>query len=224
VARVRTERHHRDTAWQRFLPGGPLAFLPVADGWSSIVWTLPTSAAEDMRVLDTVAFHEALGEAFAYRLGKITHSEERELYPLRRLHAEHYVRERVALIGDAAHAIHPLAGQGINLGLLDAAAVAEVVLAARHQQRDFGSRHVLRRYERWRRGDNMLMMSVMDGFNRLFSNRLPALARVRNLALSAMDVAHPAKEVLARHAMGLAGELPSLARRPADTSQHRVYI
>jgi 2-octaprenylphenol hydroxylase len=215
VARVRTERDHRDTAWQRFLPGGPLAFLPVADGWSSIVWTMPAAAAQEMQVLDKAAFHEALGEAFGFRLGAITGSGPRELHPLRRLHADHYVRERAALVGDAAHAIHPLAGQGINLGLLDAATLAEVVLEARDRQRDIGSLPVLRRYERWRRGDNLLMMSIMDGFNHLFSNRLPVLGWVRNLGLTAVDVARPAKDRLMRHAMGLAGDLPALARRPA---------
>lgn len=214
VARVKTEHHHQDTAWQRFLPGGPLAFLPVADGWSSIVWTLPSAAAEDMRVLEDAAFHKALGKAFGFRLGRITDSGPRELYPLRRLHAEHYVRERVVLAGDAAHAIHPLAGQGINLGLLDAATLAEIVLEARDRQRDIGALPVLRRYERWRRGENLLMMSVMDGFNRLFGNTFPVLGWLRNLGLTAMDVASPVKEILARHAMGLAGDLPALARRP----------
>lgn len=213
VAAVLTEQHHGDTAWQRFLPGGPLAFLPMADGWSSIVWTLPESEIDAVLALERPDFHAALGEAFDLRLGEIVDSGPRESWPLRRLHAEHYVRERVALAGDAAHAIHPLAGQGVNLGLLDAAALAEVILAARSQGKDPGSLPVLRRYERWRRGDNLMMMSAMDAFNLLFSNTRTTLRWTRNLGLSIMNRAGPAKDTLMRHAMGLAGDLPALARR-----------
>ena len=213
VAAVLTEQHHGDTAWQRFLPGGPLAFLPMAEGWCSIVWTLPESEIDAVLALDRHDFHAALGEAFDHRLGSIVDSGSRESWPLRRLHAEHYVRERVALAGDAAHAIHPLAGQGVNLGLLDAAALAEVILAARSQRKDPGSLPVLRRYERWRRGDNLMMMSAMDAFNLLFSNTRTSLRWTRNLGLSLMNRANPAKGALMRHAMGLAGDLPVLARR-----------
>lgn len=212
VARVLTEHDHQATAWQRFLPDGPVAFLPTADGWCSIVWTLPAGTAQHMLTADKPVFHEALGEALDFRLGRIVDSETREVFPLQRLHAAHYVREHVALVGDAAHAIHPLAGQGINLGLLDAAALAEVVLNARKQQRRIGSLHVLRRYERWRRGDNQLMMTAMDGFNRLFGNTQPLLSRLRNLGLSLAERVTPAKALLARRAMGLAGDLPALAR------------
>lgn len=211
VALVRTELPHRDTAWQRFLPGGPLAFLPMHDGRCSIVWTRPTDEVNALLALDQENFHAALGEAFDFRLGRIIDSGLREAYPLRRLHADHYVSERVALIGDAAHAIHPLAGQGVNLGLLDAATLAEVVATAWRSGKDPGTLPVLRRYERWRRGDNLLMMSAMDGFNRLFSNTQPPLQWVRNLGLSLMNKAGPARQVLMRHAMGLGGDLPAIA-------------
>jgi 2-octaprenylphenol hydroxylase len=211
VALVKTAGPHRETAWQRFLPGGPLAFLPVQDGWSSIVWTMPSADIDRMMTLGQAAFHAELGAAFAFRLGEITDSGEREAWPLQRMHAEHYVMARAALIGDAAHVIHPLAGQGVNLGLLDAAALSEVILDAKQRDRDPGSLRVLRRYERWRRGDNLLMLSTMDGINRLFSNTQPALGRARNLGLSLVNKSGTAREFFMRHAMGLGGDLPALA-------------
>ena len=217
VALVKTAEPHRDTAWQRFLPGGPLAFLPMQDGWSSIVWTLPAADIDRMLTLDQATFHAELGAAFAFRLGEITDSEEREAWPLQRMHAEHYVVARAALIGDAAHAIHPLAGQGVNLGLLDAAALSEVIIDAKQQGRDLGSLRVLRRYERWRRGDNLLMMSAMDGINRLFSNTRTPLGLVRNLGLSLVNKSGTAREIFMRHAMGLGGDLPALATDQSRT-------
>jgi len=217
VARVATEFPHQATARQRFLPGGPLAFLPMEENWSSIVWTLPTAGIAGMLALERDIFHAALGQAFDLRLGRIVDSERRESFPLMRLHAEHYVRERVALMGDAAHAIHPLAGQGVNLGLLDAAVLAEVVLAARSCGGDPGSLSVLRRYERWRRGDNLLMMSAMDGFSVLFGNELGPVRWLRNFGLSMVNAAGPAKDLLMRHAAGLAGDLPVLARERVDS-------
>ena len=218
VARVKTAEPHAATAWQRFLPGGPLAFLPMQEGWSSIVWTLPTAEAARIMELDRDAFHEELATAFDCRLGSIVDSGEREAWPLRRMHAEHYVIKRAALIGDAAHAIHPLAGQGVNLGLLDAAALTEVIVAARQAGRDPGTLRVLRRYERWRRGDNLLMMSAMDALNRTFSNARSPLMRVRNLGLSLVNRSGLLRQLFMRHAMGLGGDLPSLATVSEEVS------
>ena len=214
VGLVKTSEPHRDTAWQRFLPGGPLAFLPMRDGWSSIVWTLPTGEAERVMGLDREAFHVELADAFERRLGDIVDSGERESWPLRRMHAEHYVESRVALIGDAAHAIHPLAGQGVNLGLLDAASLSEVVVAAVQDDRDPGALRVLRRYERWRRGENLLMMSAMDLINRTFSNAQAPLGRLRNLGLSLANRSATVRQLFMRHATGLSGDLPALAVAP----------
>jgi len=218
VALVKTSEPHRDTAWQRFLPGGPLAFLPLQDGWSSIVWTLPTAEAERIMNLDRPAFHEELAGAFAGRLGTVTDSGARESWPLQRMHAEHYVLARAALMGDAAHAIHPLAGQGVNLGLLDAAALTDVIVAARQDGRDPGALRVLRRYERWRRGENLLMMSAMDALNRTFSNTQSPLTRLRNLGLSLVNNSGMLRQVFMRHAMGLDGDLPAMARISGEVS------
>ena len=164
--------------------------------------------------LDRGAFHEELAAAFDCRLGSIVDSGKREAWPLRRMHAEHYVIKRTALIGDAAHAIHPLAGQGVNLGLLDAAALT----AARQAGRDPGTLRVLRRYERWRRGDNLLMMSAMDALNRTFSNARSPLMRARNLGLSLVNRSGLLRQLFMRHAMGLGGDLPALATVSEEAS------
>lgn len=212
VAVVGTEQAHQETAWQRFLPDGPLAFLPLRDGRSSIVWSTSPQQADALCALDEAEFLERLGEAFAHRLGRITAVGERARFPLRRLHARHYVLDRLALVGDAAHVIHPLAGQGVNLGLLDAATLAEVVLETRAAGRDPGLLANLRPYERRRRGDNRTMQLAMDGFKDLFGAVAPPLRLLRNIGLGLVDRAGPLKQTLARHAMGLAGDLPTMAR------------
>ena len=212
VANVRTAEPHQATAWQRFLPTGPLAFLPLADGRCSIVWATTPERAGALLTLDESDFAQALAEAFDWRLGAILEVGPRLAFPLRRQHAHAYVKPGLALIGDAAHVIHPLAGQGVNLGLLDAAALAEVILDAVAAGHDLGSLKVLRRYERWRKGDNLLMMGVMDGFKRLFGATPPPVRLLRNLGLNLTDAAGPLKHRIARRAMGLDGDLPRLAR------------
>lgn len=212
VANIRTAEPHQETAWQRFLPSGPLAFLPLADGACSIVWSTSPEHADALLSSDEAAFCQALGEAFDWRLGSILQVGPRGAFPLRLQHAHHYVKPGLALIGDAAHVVHPLAGQGVNLGLLDAATLAEVLLDASAAGQDIGAFKVLRRYERWRKADNLLMLGIMDGFKRLFGTSLPPVPLLRNIGLTLTDTLTPIKNLIARRAMGLEGDLPQLAR------------
>jgi 2-octaprenylphenol hydroxylase len=212
VVNVRSAEPHQETAWQRFLPTGPLAFLPLHDGRCSIVWSTTPEQADSLLALDQCDFGAALAEAFGRRLGAIVEVGPRAAFPLRLQHAHTYVKPGIALIGDAAHVVHPLAGQGVNLGLLDAATLAEVVSDALAAGHDFSSFKVLRRYERWRKGDNLLMLGVMDGFKRLFGNTLPPVQLLRNIGLNLTDAVGPLKNRIARRAMGLEGDLPRLAR------------
>lgn len=208
VAQVGTEKPHRHTAWQRFLPSGPLAFLPLSNGDCSIVWSCRRALAEELMGLEDEAFRRRLTEAFASRLGEVSAVGPRGTFPLLSAHADRYAHQRSVLIGDAAHVVHPLAGQGANLGMADAAALAEVLVNARARGRDIGGRPALRRYERWRKGDNLAMVGAMRGFNALFGSQDKVLSRVREIGLRATDSAGPVKRLFARYAMGLGGDLP----------------
>jgi len=216
VANVSHELPHQATAWQRFRETGPLAFLPLADGRSSIVWSTSPGQAAELSALDEETFCTRLGEAFDYRLGQVTGTGPRGVFPLRLSHTEQYVKHRLALVGDAAHAIHPLAGQGVNLGFMDAAQLADVVLEARQQGRDFGALHTLRRFERARKGENIAMLGAMDVFKRLFSNDIVPLRLLRNAGLDIADRITPVKNLFLRRALGTIGEIPSLARPVLD--------
>lgn len=212
VAIVKSTRHHQDTAWQRFLPSGPLAFLPLSDGRCSIVWSADDQRADELLAMDEQTFCRELAQAFDYTLGEVEAVSARAAFPLVRRHATHYVKPGLALIGDAAHTIHPLAGQGVNLGILDAAALAEVLLQARSRGQKLSSITTLRKYERWRRADNSLMMYSMSGFKNLFSNQQPGLSLLRNAGLDLVNGLGPIKHRFMRHAMGLEGDLPQMAR------------
>lgn len=212
VAHLSTKKPHCNTARQRFLPGGPLALLPLADGRVSLVWSLDDPRADEIRALDDAQFCAAVAQASEYVLGEITGTTIRAAFPLQRLRARAYVRPRLALIGDAAHAVHPLAGQGMNLGLLDVAALSAVIHAAVARERDIGDLAVLRRYERARKGDNLAMIVALDGFKRLFGNDIRPVALLRNAGLNAVDRFTPLKSAFMRRAMGLNGKMPPPSR------------
>lgn len=216
VANVRTEWPHGATAWQRFLPSGPLAFLPLYDGRCSIVWSTTPGRARQLLGLDPAAFCAELLEASEGVLGRVLDVGPRAAFPLALRYAERYVMAGLALVGDAAHRVHPLAGQGVNLGFLDAAELAAVVGAARAAGRDIGGLATLRRYERARKGANLAMLAAMDGFERLFGAGALVPRMLRNFGLGAVDRLTPVKHVFMRQALGLVGELPPLARPGAD--------
>jgi 2-octaprenylphenol hydroxylase len=215
VATVRIEHAHEHIARQKFLATGPLAFLPLPEPHTcSIVWSADSARAEALMALDDAAFRTELQAAFGSALGVVESVSARAALPLALSHAHEYVHERVALVGDAAHTVHPLAGQGVNLGFLDAAQLAEVLLAAQEREQDIGAFPVLRRYERARKADNFSMVAMTGGFRYLFSNRLPGLTTLRNRGLDLVDAATPLKYLIVRRASGLDGDLPRLACRP----------
>lgn len=193
VAYIQTERPHEDTAWQRFLPGGPLALLPFTEGRSSIVWTLPDAEATRVLALDDDAFARELTLASAAQLGQARPVSARAAFPLRRQLAQQYVSGRILLIGDAAHVVHPLAGQGVNLGLRDVAGLRTLIRDAQSRRVDWSAPHRLARWARQRRSESTAAAYAFDGINRLFSNDEMHLTLVRGPLL------------------GLAGRLPPLA-------------
>ncbi len=216
VTSVRCSEPHQRTAWQRFTDDGPLAFLPLErDGdqhWCSIVWSVTELEARCLMALDDAAFRAALGRAFEQRMGEVEEVDPRLCIPLRQRHAKRYVQPGLALIGDAAHTIHPLAGQGVNLGLLDAAVLAEVIEAAMARGERPEDVRVLSRFERRRMPHNLAMMAAMEGFERLFQADPLPLRWLRNTGLKAVQALPEAKALFVRQALGLSGDLPALAR------------
>ena len=212
VCVIHPAKPHGEVARQRFLPTGPLAFLPLSDGSISIVWSADDAEATRLMSLTDSEFCAELTQASEGVLGGVTACGKRAAFPLRRQHAETYIAPRTVLIGDAAHVVHPLAGQGANLGFLDAAALVETLSEARDDGRDFGQPRVLRRYERWRRGDNFTTLWAMEGFHRLFHAGNPLIAGARNLGFQVFDGAGPVKRAVMRQAMGMRRDLPRLAQ------------
>ena len=210
VAQVSTELDHQKTAWQRFLHTGPLAFLPLSNGDCSIVWSCEQGLAAELMQLDEEDFTQRLTDAFEAKLGTVTQVGPRKTFALSSAQVIRYVDDRFALIGDAAHVVHPLAGQGVNLGMVDAAALAQVLVDARANNKDIGGRLTLRRYERWRKGENLLMGYALAGIKRLFGTRSYSIEKLRGMGLRLVDMTAPVKYTFASKAMGLTGDLPKV--------------
>lgn len=203
VTTVKPATGHASTAWQKFMPSGPLAFLPIDTDQCSIVWSTTPAQAETLMSLDDEELAATLSDAFDHRLGDLTVTGERGTFPLQLRHTEHYISEGLALVGDAAHVVHPLAGQGVNLGFGDVADLVPVVAEAKKMKRPPGAVSSLRAYERAARARNVPMLGAMDGFKRLFSNEQPLLRFLRNSGMKLMDNSGPVKRMLIAKAMGL---------------------
>ncbi len=212
VASIETELTQQDITWQAFAENGPLAFLPLQGSRASIVWYEKEAVVRNLNNLPEVDFIKALEHTFPQELGAVTAVRERAFFPISKAHTARYVQNRIALVGDAAHTVHPLAGQGVNLGLLDAAALSDVLFNAVINKRNFSNRKILRRYERWRRAENQLMISALDNIYRVFHQQPDIVASARSTGLNMVDSINPLRHFIMRHAMGIVGDLPLLAK------------
>lgn len=215
VSVVETEKSHQMLAYQSFLPTGPLGVLPLSHlHRAAIVWSNDLLDAERLVRIPANDFNRELSQALNFRLGAMSYLSELRVIPLVMRHAKEYVQPRLALIGDAAHTIHPLAGQGVNLGLLDAAALAQVIAQARDKDQEIGGLRALKRYQRWRKGNNVLMSATMGGFKELFSGDSNWKVQLRSQGLNLTNQIPWLKQVFMRQAMGEPGDLPELAKSP----------
>lgn len=212
VANVTPQLEHENVAYERFTPQGPMALLPMAGRHCAGIWTVRSDHVADIETLSDNAFLEALQESFGYRLGRLQRVGARASYPLRLVRAQESVRSRLALIGNAAHTLHPVAGQGFNLGVRDVAALAECLAQTARDAGDPGDLQMLQRYADWRRHDQGRVIAFTDGMTRLFSNPLLPVTLLRNAGMLALDFLPPAKRLFTRLTMGSAGRLPRLAR------------
>lgn len=217
IANVFTQRFHDYVAYERFTPQGPLALLPVSEGRVGLVWTFPPGIAEQVRDLDDAAFLDRLQQAFGFRLGRFTRVGARHLYPLSLTRSDEHVAPRLAIVGNAAQSLHPIAGQGFNLGLRDAASLAEVLsdaldVSAASGEFDAGDGLLLERYREWRAADRQKIVGFTDGLVRLFTQPLGVAKLARNVGLLAFDLMPAAKDAMSRLSLGAAGRIPRLAR------------
>lgn len=217
IANIATDQPHNNQAFERFTDSGPLALLPMAAtdderNRYSLVWTVNNSEQEEMMGWNDETFLLKLKQRFGERAGQFTHVSKRHAYPLSLMRVKEHVRERLAIIGNAAHTLHPVAGQGFNLGLRDVAALSQVIIDASRENKDIGSLTTLQIYADWRKRDHIQTAMATDGLVRLFSNNFLPLAALRNLGLLVVDLVPPLKKVFARHAMGFVGKLPRLGR------------
>ncbi|MUK91124.1 FAD-dependent 2-octaprenylphenol hydroxylase [Aliivibrio fischeri] len=214
VANIRTVDTHNATARQIFRPEGPLAFLPLGEpNLSSIVWSLDPLQAEDLVSMPEDDFNKRLTTAFDNQLGLCSVEGARQAFLLKMRYAKDFVRERAVLVGDAAHTIHPLAGQGVNLGLADAAALAETILALQNESKDIGLKVNLRSFERWRKAEAAQMIASMQGFKELFSGSNPVKKFIRGVGMSLTNELSPVKDECLKRALGLSGHLPEIAKK-----------
>ncbi|HHH43044.1 MAG TPA: 2-octaprenyl-6-methoxyphenyl hydroxylase [Gammaproteobacteria bacterium] len=211
IANVTTDRPHANVAYERFTDTGPMALLPMTEQRSALVWTVRSEQSEALMALDDAEFLARLQTRFGYRLGRFLKVGKRQAYPLFLLRARESVRPRMALIGNAIHTLHPVAGQGFNLGLRDVATLAEVILDARRNGRDIGGSSVLERYADWRQADQQRVAFFTDSMVRLFGQTLPPVTWIRDAGMLALDICPPAKRWFGRLTMGRAGRLPRLA-------------
>jgi 2-octaprenyl-6-methoxyphenol hydroxylase len=212
IANVTPEQPHHNVAYERFTETGPMALLPLLGNYCALVWTVRSQQAGQLLELDDTQFLARLQERFGYRLGRFIQVGQRHAYRLQLLRARESIRPRMALVGNAVHTLHPVAGQGFNLGLRDVAALAEVVTDARRAGADCGDIAVLKRYAEWRQADQRRVVAFTDGMVRLFSQPLPPVAWLRDAGMLALDLFPPAKRWFGRMTMGRAGRLPRLAR------------
>ena len=213
VATIKPEKFHHHTAYERFWTSGPFAILPLLDGRCRIVWTAPRAEAAAIVALDDDQFLKELTRRYGDQMGKLTLEGDRYVFPVQLMHSTRYVLPRLALIGDAAHCCHPVGGQGINMGIRDAAALAQVLQAAHQQGEDIATLKVLKRYERWRKWENLIILGFTDLLDRTFSNNILAIVLLRRLGLRVLQTVFPVKSFALRLMTGLTGRVPELAQR-----------
>jgi 2-octaprenyl-6-methoxyphenol hydroxylase len=212
IANITPQLPHRNVAYERFTDTGPMAVLPMTEDRCAVVWTVDSRMTGEIMALSDDAFLSRLQERFGYRLGRFERVGRRQVYPLRLVKAQESVRHRLALVGNAAHTLHPIAGQGFNLGVRDVAVLAEVLVDALAEGDDPGELAVLTRYDTWRHADHQRVTAFTDALARLFTLPIPALGMVRGAGMLALDLLPPAKRLLTRVTMGRAGRMPRLAR------------